>query len=148
MIQYPQYQKKAGGKFLKLAELIPQEGDEVKLKLVDGKIEKGNFGVQQLIMDVLIIIEGKAEHKELSCDAPDIKNEMAGSQLYQGMVDNNIQPGDVFYVKNGGKMKNQYKTTIYNVLKDVTAPAPQSPQGMITGEMPMEEPPVENYDTF
>jgi len=128
MIQYPKYEQPEGGKFLKLKNLIPNEGDELKLKLVNGKIAMGSFGVQQLILDVLYMEDGKPVHKELSCDAPDEANEMAGSQLYRGFVDNNIQPNDVFFVQNGGRMNNKYKTVIYNVLKDgMTRPPANQP---------------------
>lgn len=124
MINYPKYEQPTGGKFIKLKALIPNEGDELKLKLVSGKIAMGSFGVQQLTLDVLMMVDGKPEHKELSCDAPDEKNEHVGSQLYRGFVDNNIQEGDVFYIQNGGRMNNKYKTVIYNVLKDGMAQPP------------------------
>ena len=80
-----------------------------------------NFGCNELRMTVTI----NGEEKKLSCDAPDEKNELQGSQIYRGIKDNDIQPGDTFIIGHGGRMDNKYKTTIYGISKVHTDSAPQ-----------------------
>jgi len=124
-IQYNKYEQKEGG-FISLKKLIPNEGDMIRLKCVDGEIKDGNFGVK--ILELKVIWHnpdtGKNEEQLLNCDAPDEANEMAGSQIYRGVCDSNIQANDVFEITNAGRMNNKYKTTIYNITKDETQPAP------------------------
>lgn len=120
MVEYPKYEQKEGN-FLKFSKLIPNEGDKIRLKCVDAKIQDGSFGVKQLVMNVLWSNNGTNENKVLTCDAPDDANEMAGSQIYRGLNDNNIQEGNVFEVVNGGKMNNKFRTTIYNIHKEIVA---------------------------
>jgi len=127
MIKYDKYKDKGGGQFISLKKEIPQEGDTIRLKCVSGELKQGNFGVKVLELKVLHHLDGKNVERLLTCDAPDEANEYAGSQIYRGVCDNNIQDGDVFEITNAGRMNNQYKTVIYNVAKDVTQPAPESP---------------------
>jgi len=136
MITYQKYEQKEGGNFLKLKTLIPNEGDSVKLKCVSGEIKDGNFGVKILELQVVWNnpTTGKGEQKTFSCDAPDDVNEQAGSQLYRGFVDNNIQDNNVFEIVNGGRMNNQYKTTIYSVQKEITSNAPQDEPDKVNEE--------------
>lgn len=126
MIEYKPYEKTEGaGKFLKIKELIPNEGDEVRFKCVTANIVDGYKGKPQLNIEVVWQnTDGKGEKKVLSVDAPSEENKMAGSQIYRGMVDNNIQENDVFVIVNGGKMKNEYHTTIYNVQKETVSDEP------------------------
>ena len=119
MIKYQPYQKKEGGEFIKLKEEIPNVGDKIKLECIDGAIKDGKFGPQ-----LIVNVKHKEEERALLSDAPHEGNEMSGSQIYRGFMDNNIQPGDTFYIENGGRMDNQYKTIIYNVSVQVIAKNP------------------------
>ena len=144
MVEYPKYEAKEGN-FLKLSKLIPNEGDIVRLKCVDAKIQDGSFGVKQLVMNVLWSNEGTNEKKVLTCDAPDEDNDMACSQIYRGLNDNNIQENDVFEVVNGGRMQNKFRTVIYNINKDVTQPAPANQEEQVA-ELTDEDIRIENLN--
>jgi len=117
MIDYKDYKKPEGSKFLKLKEELLQEGDEIELKCLSGKMvpaSETQFGCSQLELTV----EYKGQEKILNCDAPDEKNEWQGSQVYRGIKDNDIQSGDSFFIGHGGRMNNKYRTTIYGVAKN------------------------------
>lgn len=121
-IQYPKYEMPEGGDFLKLKELLQKEGDEVRMKLIKGRVVPGSetqFGTTSLELTVAMRDDnGDKVQKVFNTDAPDPKNDGQGSQVYRGMADNNIQPGDVFKIAHGGQMNNKYKTTIYTVIKE------------------------------
>ena len=124
MIEYKDYKKSEGdSKFISLKQALQQDGDQIELECMGGKIvpgEQAKFGTSRL--DLTVKHEGK--EKVLSCDAPDVANNGKGSQVYRGIKDNNIQPGDKFVIVHGGKMNNLYKTTIYDVRKDVLQEKP------------------------
>lgn len=123
-MDYPDYKETEGGNFIKLKSLLQNEGDQIELKCVNVTIIDGkdsNFGCSTL---KLTVTDTKGEEKVLTCDAPDEKNEFQGSQVYRGVKDNNIQPGDTFFIGHGGRMNNRHKTVIYGVSKDVMPSAP------------------------
>lgn len=115
--------------FLKLKDHLQNEGDRIELKLIEGEVKDGNYGPQ---LTMLVELDGK--EKKLSCDAPHEENEMRGSQLYRGIMDNNVQEGDEFTIAHGGNMKNQYRTTIYTVMTNAMPEAPGKPSDGDQGE--------------